>query len=213
MKTVFPGMKIIIIMTRRSRGSLIVMMGMPILVKRRLYIENSPLHYFMCFLILRCLAMPCDRWLVESLLILLVHDDVIKWKHFPRYLPFVRGLIPHTEASDAELWCFLWSVPEEMVGQTFETPMIWGATTLIITSLHWMWQAFACHGVVTNSFSSINATSEVDWNMLWNFKSDVFCLHNHLIMTFISNMNKTYQAKKSYIMKFQMNVSLFVWFL
>ena len=20
------------------------------------------------------------------------HDDVIKWKHFPRYLPFVRGI-------------------------------------------------------------------------------------------------------------------------
>ena len=61
----------------------------------------------------------------------LVHDDVIKWKHFPRYLPFVRGmpqcllLCPppppphthppthpppphtHTKASDAELWCFL----------------------------------------------------------------------------------------------------------
>ena len=45
------------------------------------------------------------------------HDDVIKWKHFPRYLPFVRGIhrsrwIPHTKASDAELWCFLWSAPE-----------------------------------------------------------------------------------------------------
>ena len=45
------------------------------------------------------------------------HDDVIKWKHFPRYWPFVRGIhrsrwIPHTKASDAELWCFLWSTPE-----------------------------------------------------------------------------------------------------
>ena len=42
------------------------------------------------------------------------HDDVIKWKHFPRNWPFVRGIhrprwIPHTKASDAELWCFLWS--------------------------------------------------------------------------------------------------------
>ena len=40
------------------------------------------------------------------------HDDVIKWKHFPRYWPFVRGIhrsrwIPCTKASDAELWCFL----------------------------------------------------------------------------------------------------------
>ena len=42
------------------------------------------------------------------------HDDVIKWKYFPRNWSFVRGIhrsrwIPHTKASDAELWCFLWS--------------------------------------------------------------------------------------------------------
>ena len=48
---------------------------------------------------------------------LLYHDDVIKWKHFPRNWPFVRGIhrsrwIPHTKASDAELWCFLWSTSE-----------------------------------------------------------------------------------------------------
>ena len=39
------------------------------------------------------------------------HDDVIKWKHFPRYWPFVRG-IHRTKASDTELWCFLWSASE-----------------------------------------------------------------------------------------------------
>ena len=45
------------------------------------------------------------------------HDDVIKWKHFLRYWTFVRGNhrssanSPH-KASDAELWCFLWSAPE-----------------------------------------------------------------------------------------------------
>ena len=40
------------------------------------------------------------------------HDDVIKWNHFPRYWPYVRGIhqwIPRTKASDAELWCFFWS--------------------------------------------------------------------------------------------------------
>ena len=38
------------------------------------------------------------------------YDDVIKWKHFPRF----RGprWIPRTKASDAELWCFLWSASE-----------------------------------------------------------------------------------------------------
>ena len=45
------------------------------------------------------------------------HDDVIKWKHFPRNWPFVWWIhrsrwIPHTKASDAELWCFLWSASE-----------------------------------------------------------------------------------------------------
>ena len=43
------------------------------------------------------------------------------WRHetetFPRYWPFVRGIhrsrcIPRTKASDAELWCFIWSAPE-----------------------------------------------------------------------------------------------------
>ena len=46
-----------------------------------------------------------------------IDDDVIKWKHFPRYWPFVRGIhrsrwIPRTKASDAELWCFLSSASE-----------------------------------------------------------------------------------------------------
>ena len=45
-----------------------------------------------------------------------VHDDVIKWKYFPRYWPFVQGFTgdrwsPRTKASDAELWCFLWPAP------------------------------------------------------------------------------------------------------
>ena len=32
-----------------------------------------------------------------------------------------------TKASDAELWCFLWSAPEQAVEQTMETPVIWYA--------------------------------------------------------------------------------------
>ena len=48
------------------------------------------------------------------------HDDIIKWKLFPRYWPFVRESIGHrrihfTKANDAELWCFLWSAPEKNV--------------------------------------------------------------------------------------------------
>ena len=42
------------------------------------------------------------------------HDNVIKWKHFPRYCVELTGhqWIPRTKANDAELWCFLWSPPE-----------------------------------------------------------------------------------------------------
>ena len=67
-----------------------------------------------------------------------MRDDVIKWKYFPRYWPFVRGIhqwIPLTKASKAELWCFLWSAPEHAVEQTIETPVIWDAIALIMTSL------------------------------------------------------------------------------
>ena len=47
-----------------------------------------------------------------------VHDHLIKWKHFPRHWPIVRGIHPSlvsspTKASNAKLWCFLWSVAEK----------------------------------------------------------------------------------------------------
>ena len=60
-----------------------------------------------------------------------IHDDVIKWKHFPRYWPFVRGIhrprwIPRTKASDAENVSIWWRhhvnrrqyiLPEPMMNQ------------------------------------------------------------------------------------------------
>ena len=60
---------------------------------------------------------PLCRWHFQ---IHFVHDDVIKWKHFPRYWPCVREFtghrwLPLTKASDAELWCILWSAPEQTV--------------------------------------------------------------------------------------------------
>ena len=57
--------------------------------------------------------------------------------------------IPLVKASDAELWCFLWSVPEQTVEQTIETTVIRDAIVLIITSLQ-----------CTNS---INCT-KIEWN-------------------------------------------------
>ena len=40
-----------------------------------------------------------------------------------------------TEASDVEIWCVLWSVPEPTVEQTDVMLMIWDAVMLIMMSL------------------------------------------------------------------------------
>ena len=43
--------------------------------------------------------------------------------------------IPRGKASDAELWCFLWSSPEDTVVYTIEAPVIWDDIAFIMTSL------------------------------------------------------------------------------
>ena len=48
---------------------------------------------------------------------------------------FPHRWIPLTKANDAKLWCFLWSAPEQTVEQTTQTPVIWDAIALIMTSL------------------------------------------------------------------------------
>ena len=71
------------------------------------------------------------------------HDDVVKWKH-PRYWLLCGEFtgdcgeftghrwIPLTQTSDAGLWFFLWSAPEQTA---IKTPVIWDAIALIMTSL------------------------------------------------------------------------------
>ena len=49
--------------------------------------------------------------------------------------------IPLTDASDEELWCVLWSAPEQTAEQTIETPVIWEA--------HYGVTVMACHPFVT----------------------------------------------------------------
>ena len=43
--------------------------------------------------------------------------------------------VPLTKASDAELWCFLWSAPEQTVEQTIENLVISDAIALIISDV------------------------------------------------------------------------------
>ena len=54
--------------------------------------------------------------------------------------PFVKGIHrwpvdSPDKASDSELWYLLWSAPEQTVEQTIETPVIWDAIALTMTSL------------------------------------------------------------------------------
>ena len=71
-------------------------------------------------------------------LVLENHDDVIRWKHFLRYWPFVGGIhwppvdSPH-KGSVTRGFVFL-CAPEQTVEHTIETPVIWDAITLIMTS-------------------------------------------------------------------------------
>ena len=44
--------------------------------------------------------------------------------------------IPLIKASDSEIWCFLWSAPEQKAEKTNGTPVIWDAIVLIMTLLY-----------------------------------------------------------------------------
>ena len=70
----------------------------------------------------------CLRWLHHH------HDDVIKWKHFPRYWP---------KASDVELWCFLRPnkrLSKQSWGWWFETPsrLLWRHRNDSVSCLTWI---------------------------------------------------------------------------
>ena len=64
-------------------------------------------------------------------------DSLTWWRHqmktFSALLALLWGestghrWIPLTKASDAEVWCFLWSAPEQKFVQTIKTLVIWDA--------------------------------------------------------------------------------------
>ena len=56
-------------------------------------------------------------WYSSSHIGCTIHDDVITWKHFPRYWPFVRGIhrSPVDSPHKGQWRCFLWSEPEKTV--------------------------------------------------------------------------------------------------
>ena len=70
-----------------------------------------------------------------------IHDDVIKWKHFPRYWPFLcegnppvnSGFPPQRPVT--RNFDIFFDLSEQTVEQTFGTPVIWDALLHIKTSL------------------------------------------------------------------------------
>ena len=60
------------------------------------------------------------------------------WRHQMKTLSVCDWWIPLTVASDAELWLYFLSAPEQTFEQTIETLVIWDAITLIMTSLQWI---------------------------------------------------------------------------
>ena len=60
------------------------------------------------------------------------HDNIINSLSYKAFTEFTGGL-PLTNAIGAELWCFVWSAPEQTVEQAIGTLVIWDAMALIMT--------------------------------------------------------------------------------
>ena len=79
---------------------------------------------------------------------------------------WVPGEFPsQRQASEAELWCFLWFAPEQTFEQIIEAHVIWNTTKLIMTWLQSYLSSFIC-------FSNAPMTTV--------FASLPYCLRNNL---------------------------------
>ena len=77
----------------------------------------------------------------QYLFVKVYHDDVIKWKHFTRYWPFVRGIhrstvdFPPQRPVTRSFDVFFDLRLNKRNEQTIEAPVIWDAITVIMTEL------------------------------------------------------------------------------
>ena len=88
---------IFFIKIRRSQDGLIFVMGMPITRKDDLYVKTGPWCRTGNKQLFEPILVYVHLQLFNSLrgialYIAHFHDDVIKWNHFPRCLPFVQGI-------------------------------------------------------------------------------------------------------------------------
>ena len=83
--------------------------------------------------------------------------------------------IPLTKANDVELWCFLWSAPEQMVEQTIET-------SVSETPSHSLWRHRNCWNrmfsigyYILTKFSSTACTESCHFGNFWRSQCWKFC--------------------------------------
>ena len=104
--------------------------------------------------------------------------DVIKWKHFLVNDPLWgessgHRWIPLTKTGDADIWCFLWSAPEQTVEQTIDMLVIWDAIALIMMSLQWRMS----HGPPTSVKYGVAFVHLFYFAMFWfDSKQFILCL-------------------------------------
>ena len=81
-----------------------------------------------------CLLSIChDYWHCWQLFLGNREWKLYKMSHLEKF-NIGHRCISLTKASHAELWCFLWSGSQQTVEETIETPVIWDAIALIMTS-------------------------------------------------------------------------------
>ena len=113
------------------------------------------------------LLILCDRWILYR-----THDDVIKWKHFPRYWPFVRGI--HRSR---------WIPAQRPVTRSFDgffdlrlnkrlSKQLWGwwFETIIMTSF---WCGRSCTSLTFRSYDDDNAIKYKQISIIF-----IMCLSN-----------------------------------
>ena len=122
--------------------------------------------------------------------------------------------IPRTTASDAELWCFLWSAPEPTDEQTMEMPVIWDAIELIMTSLQWVSTLLFCvvfryrwilPWVIQGYFTDSGAI------ILLRGTLNTWIGESATLQIIISNYSETYNVKWTVIRVWVIEYRSFMW--
>ena len=148
------------------------------------------------------------------------HDDVIKWKHFPRYWPFVWGIhrwpvnSPHEgQWHRALIFSSICTWTKGWVANRI--PVIWDATALIMTSLWWSWKTWVKSRDTypqQNTTKQINICTGIFYNLCWIQHWFLQFSHNNFILISFST-KRCGKAKLIYMFVIWITFILSRWFL